>query len=51
MGPNDDENVDDLHQRWKERLAKWLRRPEGAEEKPTTAVSARMRENREEPRE
>jgi hypothetical protein len=40
----------DLHRRWTERLAKWLRRPEQTE-KPTTAASQTMRENVQEPRE
>jgi len=50
MGPDKDSNQNDLHRRWTERLAKWLRRPE-AEERPTTAASQTMRENLEEPRE
>jgi hypothetical protein len=50
MGSNENTNQDDLHRRWTERLAKWLRRPE-AEEQPTTAASQTMRENLEEPRE
>jgi hypothetical protein len=52
MGPDDHMKTDDLHRRWTERLAKWLRRPEEAEEpeEPTIAASATMRENLEEPR-
>lgn len=53
MTPDENTRAEDLHQRWTERLAKWLRRPEesGEAEKPTTTASATMRENLEEPRE
>lgn len=46
MGPDDDEQPDDLRRRWTERLARWLRRPEDAEplEEPTTAGPPSMRD-------
>jgi hypothetical protein len=53
MERRDNDKTGDLHRRWTERLAKWLRRPaeEGTREEPTTAASATMRENLSEPRE
>lgn len=51
MGPNDNDGPGDLHRRWTERLAKWLGRPDDEEEEPTTAATATMREDLEEPRE
>lgn len=46
----DEKTKPDLHRRWTERLAKWLRRPDERQE-PTTVASQTMRENLEEPRE
>jgi hypothetical protein len=53
MGQDEHTRPEDLHRRWTERLAKWLRRPEDSQngEQPTTAASQTMRENLDERRE
>ncbi len=51
MGPDDDQKPDDLHRRWTERLAKWVRRPEDAEAsaEPSTAAPATTRDGTDPP--